>query len=142
MGTRFTVTQPLYPELLSRGGAASLLLLPATRTERVIAHLKHRTREGRETIAEEVSVVISGAGVVVLACTCFPLVGDLLRELNPRVTLLDPALGVDRVSVVGEGAGPNRLTVALTGNALTPEDVRAQAPVLFPGWELESVHRV
>ena len=82
---------------------------------------------------------MEGADAVVLACTCFPMVGELIREVNPSITLLDPALGVEGLGELKGGEGPNRLTVALTGDVLSPQELKVQFPQLFPGWELESV---
>ena len=145
MGTEFTVGQPLYRDRLLGAGASAVLPLAATRTERAIAHLEHDSPEGREAILEELRETLGEADAVVLACTCFPMVGDLIREMNPSITLLDPAVGVERLAgMAGLGGmagseGPNRLTVALTGEVLTPEELRAQFNQLFPEWELEGV---
>jgi glutamate racemase len=142
MGTAFTVGRPRYGRILTGAGAASVESLAATRTERTIAHLQHRSPEGRRVIRDEIAERVREADVVALACTCFPLVGDLIRELNPEIELLDPAVGVDRLALQGGGSGPNRLTVGLTGDVLTPESVRANASRIFPGWELEAVLRL
>ncbi|MGW8268576.1 MAG: aspartate/glutamate racemase family protein, partial [Longimicrobiales bacterium] len=139
LGTEFTVGQSLYPRLLAETGARALLPLPATRTERAIAHLRHDLPEERGVIQAEIGEAVKTADVVVLACTCFPLVGDLIRHLNPTVGLLDPAQGVDGLALGGEGEGPNLLTVALSGGTLTPDEVRTHAPALFPGWELSEI---
>jgi glutamate racemase len=142
MGTEFTVGQSLYATLLQERGARTLLPLPATRTERAIAHLRHDTPEERESILAEIGGPIGESDAVVLACTCFPLVESLIRDLRPGVELLDPAGGVDDLALDAKGEGPNRLTVALTGGALAPEEVEARAATLFPGWELEEVVRL
>jgi len=142
MGTAFTVGRPRYSRILTEAGAASVEPLAATRTERTIAHLQHRSPEGRRAIRDEIEEGVGEADVVALACTCFPLVGDLIRELNPEIELLDPGAGVDRLALPGDGSGSNRLTVGLTGDVLTPEAVRANASRLFPGWALEAVLRL
>lgn len=139
MGTEFTVSQSLYATLLQERGARTLLPLPATRTERAIAHLRHDTPEEREAILAEIEGPIRESDAVVLACTCFPLVEGLIRDLRPGVELLDPAGGVDGLPLDGKGEGPNLLRVALTGGALDPEELEARAATLFPGWELEDV---
>ena len=139
MGTEFTVKQPVYGRCLKEAGAGSLLPLPATRTERAIAHLLHDTREGRSEIVEEIRESVQASEAIVLACTCFPLVSDLVRELNPDIALLDPANGVLKLDGLAEREGPNRLTVGLTGAALSPDVVQERAESLFPGWELEAV---
>lgn len=142
MGTEFTVGRSLYPGLLAATGARTLLPLPATRTERAIAHLRHDTPEEREAIEAEIGEAVRKTEAIVLACTCFPLVEDLIRHLNPTVRLLDPAEGVDELALEGEGEGPNLLTVGLSGDTLSPDEIRARAPALFPGWELLEVVRL
>ena len=138
MGTRFTVSQPVYIDRLVRAGAAEVLPLAATRTERTIAHLWHTSGEGRRQIEAEVGDTIRRSDVVVLACTLFPLIGPLLREMNPACALVDPATGVDGLLQGAPGAGANRLTIAVTGDALALDDVRVQSGTLFPGWTIES----
>jgi hypothetical protein len=119
--------------------AGSFFPLPATRTERVIAHLLHETAEGRREIVEEIRGAVQSSEAIVLACTCFPLVGDWVRELNPEIVLLDPAGGVEKLDGLANGEGPNRLTVGLTGSAIDPDVLRESAKSLIPGWEMEGV---
>lgn len=139
MGTEFTVGSPLYTELLRSSGAASVQGLPATRTEAAIAHLRHHLPEEREAIEHEIGETVRGSDAVLLACTCFPMVGELIQTLNPSIRLLDPGRGVQGLGLKGVGDGPNLLTVVLTGEVMTPASVEAQAPALFPGWDLEKV---
>ena len=139
MGTRFTVSQPVYRDRLMRAGAAEVLPLAATRTERTVAHLRHETEEGRRTIVDEVGDTIRRADVVVLACTLFPLVGPLLLTINPGCLLLDPAAGIAGTLIGTWPAGTNRLTLGLTGRAVPLDDVRRQTGDLFPGWDIESI---
>jgi glutamate racemase len=138
MGTRFTVSQPIYRDLLTRAGAREVVPLGATRTESVIAHLQHATETGRREIVAEIGECIRAADAVILACTLFPLVGDLIRELNPACRLHDPGAGVVDV-LPASGGGANRLTVALSGTALTPADLRESAATLFPGWRIDEI---
>jgi glutamate racemase len=139
MGTRFTTTQPVYRDRLLRAGAAEVLPLAATRTEHAIAHLRHTSQDGRREIADEVGDTVQRADVVVLACTLFPLVGPLLLSINPACRLLDPAAGIAGTLTGTSPAGPNQLTIALSGRAVPLGDVRRQAGDLFPGWDITSI---
>jgi glutamate racemase len=139
MGTEFTVGRPLYRDRLRKGGASSVILLPATRTESRVAHLEFRSDEERADIREEVAGAVSAADSVVLACTCFPLVGDVLRETKRGIRLVDPAEGVGSIPGLEGGTGPNRLTVAVSGEAVSPDRVFTEAHYLFQGWELDRV---
>jgi glutamate racemase len=140
MGTRFTVAQPVYSDLLMQAGAREVVPLDATRTEGVIARLQHLTASGRREIAAEIGETIRACDAVVLACTLFPLVAGLIREVNPSCALLDPGRGVaDVLPPSGGGTGENRLTVALSGAVLTPDALAQNAPVLFPGWRIDEI---
>ncbi len=88
---------------------------------------------------EEIRGAVQSSEAIVLACTCFPLVGDWVRELNPEIVLLDPAGGVEKLDGLANGEGPNRLTVGLTGSAIDPDVLRESAKSLIPGWEMEGV---
>jgi glutamate racemase len=141
MGTRFTVAHPLYAEMVRGAGAGEVLPLPATATEAEIAHLRHESRSGRERVRQEVGSAIAAGDAVLLACTCFPLVERLLRDINPTARFLDPGTGIGALAPLGAGEGENRLRVALTGGAVSVADARAWAPRLFPGWTVEDVSR-
>lgn len=140
MGTRFTVSQPIYYDLLYRAGARQVVPLGATRTEGVLAHLGHGTEAGRQEIAAEIGETIRACDSVILACTLFPLIADLLRDLNPACRLHDPAAGVaDVLPATMHPEAENRLTVALSGATLTPDDIHSNAAALFPGWRMEEI---
>lgn len=139
MGTRFTVTQPVYRDRLLRAGAAEVVPLAATQTEHTIAGLRHTSADGRREIADEVGDTVRRADVIVLACTLFPLIGPLLRSINPACRLLDPAAGIAGTLTGTWPAGTNQLTIALSGRAIPLDDVRRQAGDLFPGWDITSI---
>ncbi len=140
MGTRFTVGQPIYHNLLAAAGAREIVPLGATRTEGVVARLRHESAPGRQEIGEEIGETIRACEAVILGCTLFPLVGGLIREINPDCAQIDPGAAVASVLPPQAAAGgANRLTVAVSGAALTPADIRQSAPVLFPGWDLAEV---
>ena len=133
MGTEYTVNSPVYADRIARAGAAEVVRLGATKTERSVASLQHETLAGRELIRDEIGDCISDADTIVLACTCFPLIGDLLGELNPRARLLDPGAEIRDVVDWPERGGPSHLAIAFTGDSITPSKRQVQA--LFPGWD-------
>ena len=139
MGTEFTVEQGGYRKRLMEAGAGRILPLAATRTERAIAHFQHESPRGRAQILEEVRETVLESDTVLLACTCFPLVGELLREANPEVSLLDPGLGVQTLPQLEGREGPNLMTVGVTGSVLSPAEIRRNFHRIFPAWELEEV---
>lgn len=139
MGTRFTVQEGTYARLLEKAGVGRVLPVAATQTERAVAHLQHRSSEGRRTIQMEMGHAISESDAVLLACTCFPLVGDQIRAMNQACELLDPAAGLDLLPGLEGRSGPNRLTLRSSGPPPPLEEIRRQVPVLLGGWEIESV---
>lgn len=135
MGTEYTVGRSLYGNRLRAAGAAEIIALGATQTERTIAHLQHATDEGRRIVREEIGDTIAGVEAVLLACTCFPLVADQVAAINADAVQLDPGVEIRAVAPDVRRGGPNRLTLAVTGNTVSREQLAAQAPALFPGWD-------
>jgi glutamate racemase len=139
MGTRFTVSHALYRDRLLRAGALEVVPLAATRTECVVANLRHTQHEGQREVAEEIGDAIRSCDAVLLGCTCFPLAADVIRRINPRCVLLDPAVAIDDVLPASRGGGANRLTIAVSGAALSSREVAGVAGTLFPGWVVDEV---
>ena len=54
MGTEYTVNSPVYADRIAAAGAAEVVLLGATETERSVAILQHETAAGRELILDEI----------------------------------------------------------------------------------------
>jgi glutamate racemase len=142
MGTRFTVTDGTYRQRLLEAGAREVVPLAATATERTVAHMEHGSVEGRETIEAEIGGAIGGVDTVLLACTCFPLVRDQIRQMNPRCEFVDPAAGVLSLPLPPTGSGPNRMWLTATGSVPSRARLREEAPVLFRGWALEEIRMV
>ncbi len=133
MGTEFTVASPVYAERLD--AAKEVIPLGATLTERTIAHLEHTTAEGRKTIADEIAPVIRTVDAVAHVCTCFPLIADLVADINPHIHQLDPGRAIRDIADWPEREGENHLTVSVTGDSVYAADVQAHAAELFPGWD-------
>jgi glutamate racemase len=133
VGTEFTVGQPAYADRIERAGAAEVIRLGATRTERTVAHLQHRTREGRDVVRAEIADGLRDADAAVLACTCFPLIADLFEETSPGIRLLDPGRAISGLYDWPVRDGTNHLTLAMAGDAPSPDAVQVQE--LFPGWD-------
>jgi glutamate racemase len=142
MGTDFTVRQPLYRERLEAAGAATVVPLPATLTERAVARLEYTSVESQAVIREEIGPTLKGTEAVLLACTCFPLVGAIIQDVEPDILLLDPGQAIGGVSLNSDGKGPNRLTLAFTGDAVTRNQLSDQARALFSEWEIQEIRRL
>jgi glutamate racemase len=135
MGTEYTVGRSLYRERLRAAGANDVVSLGATQTERAIAHLRHATDESRRIIRGEIGDTLTDVDAVLLACTCFPLIGEQIAEISSGILQLDPGLEIQAVVPNIERGGPNHLTLAYTGETVHAEQLEAQAVALFPGWD-------
>lgn len=135
MGTEYTVGRSLYRNRMRTAGASEVVLLGATQTERAIAHLRHTSRESRRHIREEIGDTLADVDAVLLACTCFPLIGEQIAAINPVIVQLDPGREIRAVVPGVDRVGPSHLTLAFTGNTVNTAALEAQANVLFPGWD-------
>ena len=135
MGTEYTVGRSVYEQRLRAAGATDVVPLGATFTESTIAHLRHRSPEARAAIRDEIGRSLSDADAVLLACTCFPLVSDLIDEIRPGILQLDPGREICRAAPTVDRGGANHLTLAFSGETMTQTDLEVQAPVLFAGWD-------
>jgi glutamate racemase len=136
LGTEFTVSCQVYQRRLIAAGALTVRSVAATRTESVIARLDHLSPRGTETIVAEIGDAVRTSDVVVLACTCFPLIVDVIRTLNPGCVVIDPAEGGALPGYLPCGS-PNRLTIVVTGNScIAGVDSFA---ALFKGWYVDRV---
>jgi hypothetical protein len=142
MGTRFTVSEGTYQRLLLDEGAREVVPLATTLTERAVAHLEHESASSTRAIAGEIGEAIRRSDAVLLACTCFPLVGEQIRTVNPQCDLLDPSSSLRVLPPLGSGHGPNRLTLRSSGPPPPLEEIEGQIPALFRGWQVESVEAV
>ena len=141
MGTAYTVGRPVYADRLRAAGVDNLSLLAATQTERIIAHLQHQSAAALETINEEIGETLADADAVLLACTCFPLISELIEAIRPGILQLDPGREVGAVLPASDRHGPNHLTLAFTGDAVTRRQLEDNAAHLFPGWDRIEVVR-
>ena len=135
MGTEYTVARSVYENRLRASGAGEIVRLGATVTERAIARLQYRSADAREAIRDEIAKGLADVDAVLLACTCFPLVSDLVNEISPGILQLDPGQEIRSVTSPLVRGGPNRLTLAFSGDAIQQRELEGQAPRLFPGWD-------
>lgn len=66
----------------------------------------------------------------------------MIDEIRPGILQLDPGLAGCEVAPENGRGGPNCLTLAYTGNAFTLDELEAQAPILFTGWDRIDVVRL
>ena len=140
LGTRFTTTEPLYPELIASAGGHAVSVCAATQTERLVAALDYSSPSAVSVITDEIGDFVRGLDAVLLACTCFPLIAPLIRHLNPACLILDPADAVQKPARISAARkGRNMLTIGVSGSESTVRAVTGSAASLFHTWNIEGV---
>jgi glutamate racemase len=120
IGTRFTASQRLYPDLLR-------VALPGVRTdavaatalERAIARFESWNSADDTVLTDELRRAIGDADVVVLACTCFPMVTADLESLFPGVIFLDPGAYCAGPVQASAAAQDRKLHIKITGEVVS-----------------------
>jgi len=91
IGTEFTASQRLYPDILNATVPGIRTdTVAATELERKIA--RFQTWDGAQDTAltNDLRRAIGNTDIAVLACTCFPMIAAELESLFPTVIFLDP----------------------------------------------------
>jgi len=120
IGTEYTASQPLHLEILRAAvPGVRATAVAATDLERKVA----RFQPGPVTLSDELHQAIRSADVVVLACTCFPLVQDELEALYPEPIFLDPGAYCSSILDSTSQTGEKKLRMDVTGNSVAMEQV-------------------
>lgn len=124
MGTEFTASQPVYPDILKRHlPAAHVKSVAATDLERKIARFQLDTNKKDSLLTPVLEQAIDDSEVTILACTCFPMVSLELKSRFPDVVFLDPGAycaGLVAQHVTGQY---QRLSIEVTGDVITKDHV-------------------
>jgi glutamate racemase len=124
IGTEFTASQRLYPDILSAAlPGVRIDTLAATNLEQKIARFQPWKSGGDGVFTSEFRQAIEGTDIAVLACTCFPIVRAELESLFPGVIFLDP--GAYCSGLLKENAVTNdrKLSIEVTGNVVSEAQV-------------------
>jgi glutamate racemase len=124
VGTAFTAAQAVYSDLLRDAvPGVQVDTAAATALERSIARFEARDVGSLPALDDGLCQAIESADVVVLACTCFPLIRAELESLFPHVIFLDP--GAYAADLLGsrDRFSSGRLRVEVTGDAVEPARV-------------------
>lgn len=124
IGTAFTSSQALYPEVLQTAlPGTPVTTVAATDLERSIARFESIDSSSTSVFTTELRQAIENTDVAILACTCFPMVKDVLQEQFPDVVFLDP--GTYCTSLLQETVETqNRsLKIKVEGNVVKTERV-------------------
>lgn len=124
VGTEFTAGQGLYADILDRVvPGTSVDTIAATELERTIARFGRWSGQGDASLTVELRQAIGDSDIVVLACTCFPMVKADLQGLFPGVVFLDPGAWSPGLVSANGVAGQRKLSLEVTGNAVSEDRV-------------------
>ena len=124
VGTQFTASQALYPDLLSKAIAGVRVdTVAATELERRIARFEAWSSTDDSVLTSELRRALDQADVAILACTCFRMAKTELQSLYPRVEFLDPGAHCPALLGESETARRRSLAIRVTGNAVPPDHV-------------------
>ena len=120
IGTAFTASQHLYPDILIAASlGVRISTIAATKLERKIARFQPWKSGENSALTSDIEEAIKSTDIAVLACTCFPMVRTELDSLYPEVIFLDPGAycsGLLEQSAVGQN---RKLTISVTGKVVS-----------------------
>ncbi len=124
IGTAFTASQSLYPDMLGEA-------LPGTRVNTVAAtELERRIArflpwEGMEesVLTNELQQALENTDIAILACTCFPMARAELNSRFPDVLLLDPGAYCPGLLAQDATGQQRRLSITVKGDVVSESRV-------------------
>ncbi len=122
IGTTFTASQSLYPDLLTAAIlGVDVSTIAATELERSVARFQPWIEH--EVITAELREALESADFAVLACTCFPIVASKLEILFPEVEFLDPGAYCANLLDFGNFTENRSLNLTVTGEEVSQSSV-------------------
>ena len=122
IGTEFTASQDLYPDMLKTAlPGTRVTTVAATDLERKIA--RFQLQDGDELFSRDLSLAIAATDIAVLACTCFPMVRLELESRFPGVTLLDPGEYCSGLLNENKTSQAGKLSIRVSGDAVSKSRV-------------------
>jgi len=124
LGTEFTSNQALYPNMLAAAlPGVQVDSIAATELERRIARFLPLDYTDSSVLNHALRQAIEKTDIVVLACTCFPMVKTELQAQFPRVRFLDPGAYCQGLLEKENFKTPERLSVRVKGNVVSRAQV-------------------
>ena len=134
IGTEFTTSQDVYPNILSAASPGSRIeAAAATELERRIARLLTWSSSDKSVLSDDLMRSIDNADVVVLACTCFPMARTELERRFPGVIFLDPGAYCSRLLEESAATEDRHLSIRVTGDVVPRERVTGFAESYLGG---------
>jgi glutamate racemase len=125
IGTAFTASQLIYPDLLT-GNIPSVKVstVAATALEGSIARLKEPTEITASLLTNELQTALQHTDIALLACTCFPMVQEELKSIFPKVLFIDPGIYCPDLLHASDGKQKRDLQLLITGSVVSPAAVQ------------------
>jgi glutamate racemase len=124
IGTEFTASQGLYPDILSAAlPGIRIDTIAATNLERKIARFQPWENGGNSVLTRDIRRAIENTDIAVLACTCFPMVRAELESLFPGVIFLDPGAYCSGLLNESAIAQNRKLYIKVTGKVVSTKRV-------------------
>jgi glutamate racemase len=120
VGTRYTASQSLYPDILHANiPDARTRTIAATELERVVARFEPWDSADESVLTHELRLALQDTDVAVLACTCFPIVVARLQSQFPSVTFLDPGAYCASLLPKHTAMRDKKLRIKITGDVVS-----------------------
>jgi glutamate racemase len=119
IGTEFTASQPLYPDMLDTAlPGLQVNTVAATELERKIARFEPWDSEGNSVFTSELRLAVENSDIAVLACTCFPMAKAELEFQFPGVIFIDPGAYCSGLLEEDTSRQKRKLSVILKGDVV------------------------
>jgi glutamate racemase len=124
MGTEFTASQNLYPEIIRDAlPGARVESIGATELERRIARFQPWESDDDSVLTRDLRSALEDSDIAILACTCFPMVRAELQALFPGVGFLDPGAYCAGLLPGKKDSRDSKVSLKLGGKVVTAKRV-------------------
>jgi glutamate racemase len=99
-GTKFTVSSPIYKEIIKRFDPKKVFPLEGTQTERMVARGLFRIKKESKAATEEIKKLSKNhIDIFFLGCTCFEFVKDKIKRSYPkRINFINPSKEISNIA--------------------------------------------
>lgn len=120
IGTAFTASQSLYPDMLKTAlPGIQVSTVAATELERRIARFLPWDSDGDSVFTFELQQAIEDSDIAVLACTCFPMAKVELKARFPGVQFIDPGTYCPGLLDEDSSGEERKLTLKIKGDVVS-----------------------
>ena len=120
IGTQFTASQCLYPDMLDSAlPGIQVNTVAATELERKIARFEPWDSEGNSVFTSELRQAVENSDIAVLACTCFPMAKAELESQFPWVVFINPGAYCSGLLEEDTSRQKRKLSLILKGDVIS-----------------------